>query len=249
VETKAVIFRFYEELNDFLPVARQKTDFSYNFFGKPTVKDCIEAVGIPHTEVDLILVNGNSVSFDYHLEGGEHVSVYPVFESLDISPVIQLRPHPLRQSKFICDVHLGKLARQLRMLGFDVYFEKNIDDIGIIERAQKEHRIILTRDQGLLKRKEVTHGYWVRYTEVRHQLPEICRRFDLHSRIKPFTICMVCNSEIAEVKKEDIKANIPQRVHNYFDQFYECLGCHKIYWKGSHYLKMEHAVEKLLHSI
>jgi uncharacterized protein with PIN domain len=135
------------------------------------------------------------------------------------------------------------------MLGFDVYFEKHINDVEIVKHALKEQRIILTRNQGLLKRKEVTHGYWVRSTDVRHQLPEIYRRFDLHSQIKPFTICMVCNGEIMEVQKTDIKANVPQRVHKYFDQFYECKECHKIYWKGSHYLKMEHTVEQLLQSM
>jgi uncharacterized protein with PIN domain len=246
---KTAILRFYEELNDFLPPVKRKTDFSYHFFGTPTVKDCIEANGIPHTEVDLILIDGKSASFDYHLHGGESISVYPVFESLDITPVIRLRPHPLRKTKFICDVHLGKLARQLRMLGFDVYFDKSIDDVKIVEQALKDKRIILTRDQGILKRKEVSHGYWVRSTDVRHQLPEVCRRFDLNSQIKPFTVCMICNGTIVTINKADIQKNIPRRVQLNFDQFFQCTECHKIYWKGSHYQKMECKVEQLLNSI
>ena len=112
-------FRFYEELNDFLSRDKHKKEFQYHFDGKPSVKDAIEAIGVPHTEVDLILVNGASVGFDYNLRHGDRVSVYPVFESFDITPVIRLRDKPLRNTAFILDVHLGKLANILRMLGFD----------------------------------------------------------------------------------------------------------------------------------
>jgi hypothetical protein len=135
-------FRFYAELNDFLPRAQRHTTFPYHFTGTPAVKDAIEAAGVPHPEVDLILVNGMSVAFDYPLRDGDRVAVYPVFESFDISPIVHLRPQPLRETKFILDVHLGKLAKHLRMLGFDTLYRNDYQDPDIIATALRERRII-----------------------------------------------------------------------------------------------------------
>ena len=111
-------FRFYEALNDFLPTARRKVSFAHAFAGTPAVVDVVEAIGVPHTEIDLILVDGASVGFDYRLRGGERVTVYPLFESLDIAPLVHLRPEPLREPRFILDVHLGRLAHYIRLLAF-----------------------------------------------------------------------------------------------------------------------------------
>jgi len=119
-------FRFYAELNDLLPSRKRKElEHEFSFFGKNTVKDAIESFNIPHTQVDLIVVNQVSVGFDYLLNPGDRVSVYPVFETLDISPVTRLRPKPLRHPAFILDVHLGKLARLMRMAGFDTLYRIN----------------------------------------------------------------------------------------------------------------------------
>src|SRR5262249_47787352 len=155
-------FRFYEELNDFLPLEKKKNSFLYSFSETASIKDIIESLGVPHTEVDLIVVNGESVDFSRQLTQGDHVSIYPVFEAFDISPIIKLRPAPLRNTRFILDVHLGKLARYLRLLGFDTFYETHCDDAQIISIAKNEHRIILTRDVGILKNKQVTHGHWMR---------------------------------------------------------------------------------------
>jgi len=146
-------FRFYEELNDFLPAEKHKTSFRSPFYGSPSVKDTIQAMGVPHTAVDLILVDGQSVDFSHRLRGGERVAVYPVFERLDISPVIHLRPRPLRCTRFILDVHLGKLARYLRMLGFDAAYNRDWDDVTIIDLSLQQQRIILTRNLGVLKQR------------------------------------------------------------------------------------------------
>ena len=159
---KTTEFRFYEELNDFLPAAKKKSLFTYNFECSPSVKDAVEAIGVPHTEIDLILVNGISVTFSYRLQDGDVISVYPVFESMDISNVTHLREKPLRESRFILDVHLGTLVRYLRMIGFDILYENNYEDSEIVKIAKDEKRIILTRDVELLKIKTVTHGYWIR---------------------------------------------------------------------------------------
>lgn len=194
-------FRFYEELNDFLPKEKRKRIFSFEFNGNPGIKDPIEALGVPHTEVDLILVNGASVGFHYQLQNDDFVSVYPVFESLDISPIAVLREKPLRRTAFVLDVHLGKLARLLRLLGFDVKYENNYDDPEIVQISVAENRIILTRDRRLLFAKAVTHGYWVRSTNAMQQVDEVLNRFDLRDCIAPFHRCIVCNGEIHPVNK------------------------------------------------
>jgi len=174
-------FRFYEELNDFLPADKRKIAFPYKFSGSPSVKDVIEEIGVPHTEVDLILINGNSVKFDHKLSNGDHISVYPVFETLDISNVTQLRPKPLRKTRFIADVHLGRLAQLLRMLGFDTLYKNNCKNEEIITEALTQKRIILTLDPGLLKNRSITHGCLIRETDPHKQVHEVIRRFDLYS--------------------------------------------------------------------
>ena len=166
-------FRFYEELNDFLPAARRRRAFEWAFRGTPSVKDTIEAIGVPHTEVDLVIVDGRSVGFGEKLYGGERVAVYPVFEAIDISPLVRLRPAPLRVTRFVADVHLGTLARHLRLLGFDTVWRNDLEDDTIISLATEERRIILTRDKGILKDGRVTHGYWLRATEPLAQVEEV----------------------------------------------------------------------------
>jgi len=242
---KEVYFRFYEELNDFLPGICRKKEICHKITGNPAVKDTIEAIGVPHTEVDLILINGLSVEFDYQLQDGDRISVYPVFESIDITPVIRLRPTPLRIIKFICDVHLGKLARQLRMLGFDVLYERYYTDSEMIERALKGKRLILTRDQGILKQKRVNHGYWIRSTQVQEQLFEVINKFDLCNQIKPFIRCMICNGLIKAVEKSQIIEFIKVNTARHYDEFFRCSTCNKIYWKGSHYKKMENYIKRI----
>ena len=151
-------FRFYAELNDFLPPEKRKRDIEYEFFGTPTVKDAIEALGVPHVEVDLVIINGVPVDFSHHLRDGDRVAVYPVFESLDISGVSRLRPKPLREPRFVADVHLGKLVRILRLLGIDVIQPSNPADEELVRISRKEGRILLTRDRHLLKHGKLTHG-------------------------------------------------------------------------------------------
>jgi len=157
--------RFYQELNDFLPGPQRGKAFDYAFYGRPSVKDVVEAIGVPHPEIDLILVDDKSVNFEHLMWGGERVAVYPVFERFDISPLVYLRPKPLQVTKFIFDVHLGKLARYLRLFGFDTLYRNDLEDPEIIGISLNENRIILTRDLGILKTSRVTHGYWVRSTE------------------------------------------------------------------------------------
>lgn len=235
---KTITIRFYEELNDFLPKDRKKRSFQHHFKNNPSIKDIIESLGVPHCEVDLILANGQSIDFSCQPENDDIISVYPQFESFDISPLIRLREKPLRVTRFISDVNLGKLAKYLRLLGFDTLYNNNYKDNEITEIAAKEKRIILTRDTGLLKRKRVLRGYFVRSTNPKDQIKEIIHRFDLQNNICSFTRCLECNGLIMEVSKTDIYDKLQPNTKKYFSKFFQCGVCKKIYWQGSHYENM-----------
>ena len=242
---RVAVFRFYEELNDLLPLARKKVSFEYAFRGSPSVKDAIEAIGVPHTEVDLIVVDGRSVGFDYPLGDGDRIAVYPTFEAVDISPLTRLKARPLRDTRFVADAHLGKLARLLRMMGFDTLYHRDSGDADVVARSIEERRIILTRDRGILKYKSVTHGHFVRSTEPREQGREVLERFDLRSQIEPFARCMLCNGCIVEVAREEVADKLLPRTAADFEDFYRCESCGKIYWRGSHYDKMKKLIDTL----
>lgn len=231
-------FRFYEELNDFLPPDKRKRTVDYGFNGHPGIKDCIEAQGVPHTEVELILVNGESVGFDYRLQDCDRVAVYPMFESFDVTPLLRLRDAPLRQTAFVLDVNLGKLARRLRLLGFDALYSNRYQDAEVADIATAEQRIVLTRDRRLLHAKRITHGYWVRSVQPEQQTEEVLRRFDLYRQIRPFCRCPVCNGLLKPVDKAEIIDRLEPLTKLYYDEFRACDGCGKLYWEGSHIGKM-----------
>lgn len=232
------LFRFYGELNDFLPPEHRQTPIVHRFDLSAPVKDVIEGLGVPHPEVDLILANGQSVDFTYSVQDGDRVSVYPVFESLDITPLLRLRPRPLRRPRFLLDAHLGRLARYLRMLGFDALYRNDCADHELAALSARERRILLTRDTGLLKHGIVTHGYWLRSTEARRQLVEVVRRFDLWRQMAPFTRCMRCNAPLAPAPAEAV-ASAPPEARRRHRRFWRCPDCGRLYWQGSHYQRMQ----------
>lgn len=240
-----VYLRFYEELNDFLPEEKKKKRFAHQFIDRTSIKDLIESVGIPHTEVDLILVSSKSVNFKYLINDGDDISVYPVFESLDISDVQHLRAKPLRKPKFVADVHLGRLTRYLRMTGLDVLYKNDFEDEEIVQISLTERRAILTRDRGILKRNEVTHGYLVRSSKVEEQVKEVLKRFDLQKEIKEFSRCIECNALLKPIKKEFVINQLPPKVAQSQNEFYQCPSCNKVYWKGTHYQRMLSFIRRL----
>jgi uncharacterized protein with PIN domain len=241
-------FRFYEELNDFLPPSQRKVTFEHEWHGADSIKHLIESIGVPHTEVDLIVVNGESVDFAYHPQDGDRISVYPVFESIDISPLTRLRPQPLRETQFVADGHLGRLAAYLRMLGFDTWWRFDADDATLAKVSSDEHRILLTRDRGLLKRGLVTHGYYIRANLPRDQLREVIERFDLRRAARPFTRCLVCNGSLQPVLKDEIKDQLLSDTIHHYQEFWRCAQCGKVYWQGSHYWRMEKLLKEILSS-
>lgn len=246
INVKTVYLRFYEELNDFLSNFKKKTRFEHNFIDRTSVKDLIESIGVPHTEVDMIVVNGKSVSFDYIINNKDDISVYPVFESFDISEVQHLRPKPLRNPKFICDVHLGKLAKKLRMLGIDTLYFNVISNFEIVNISVNERRTILTRDSELLKIKAVNHGYYIRNSDPIKQTGEVIKRFHLEKTLEYFSRCLQCNTLLATVNKEIILDRIPQMVKEIRSEYFICENCNKIFWKGTHYYKMIEEINNLL---
>ena len=229
-----VTLRFYAELQDFLHRRFRRQPVVRTLNHRTTAMDVIESCGVPHTEVELILANGRPVTFDYHVQPGDHLSVYPVFESFDVSNLPRPRSQTLRQLTFAADAHLGKLARQLRLLGFDVRFQPDVPDDQLVAWMHQEGRVILTRDRALLMRREVTRGYLVRSSDPATQTVEVVRRFDLTNEIKPFTRCPNCNGELEAVPKEQILDRLEPLTKKYFQRFSRCRNCGQIYWRGSH---------------
>ncbi|HEX7079871.1 MAG TPA: Mut7-C RNAse domain-containing protein [Gammaproteobacteria bacterium] len=242
----AAEFRFYAELNDFLPQARRQRSFSYRYTGSPSLKDAIEALGVPHTEVDLILVDGRSAAFDDPVPAGARVAVYPAFETLDVAGLTRLRPEPLRVTRFVADVHLGTLARYLRLVGFDTVWRNDLGDDEIIAIAAREHRIILTRDRGILRDGRVTHGYWLRAVDPREQFEELVRALDLARRVRPYTRCLECNGLLEPLSREAAKPLVPARVHAAHREFVRCGRCGRVYWSGSHRARLDAIVRSAL---
>ena len=244
-ERTRATFRFYEELNDFLPEPRRKRDFDIGIDRARSVKDAIESAGVPHTEVDLILVDGVSVDFTHVLRGGERVAVYPMFERLDIAPLLRLRPSPLRDPRFVADVHLGKLARHLRMAGFDTTFEPAWDDDRIVACSIGERRTILTRDKRMLHRSEVERAYFVRSIHADRQLAEVVGALQLEARLAPFSRCRECNSLLEDARLEDVGDQVPERIRALYRQYRRCPGCARVYWEGSHFLRMKSLLDRM----
>jgi uncharacterized protein len=239
----AVTIRFYAELNDHLPPESRFQTLERRFDAPGSVKDLIESFGVPHIEVELVVVNGVSVDLSYVVRDGDRAAVYPMFEAVDVTPVLRVRPAPLRDPRFVLDVHLGKLAAYLRMLGFDTFYRNCFDDADLVRVSVAERRILLTRDRGLLKHGALTHGYWVRETDSRRQLAEILRHFELKTHIRAFTRCMACNGLLSDIAKGEAIARVPARVAEAFDEFRRCGTCGRVYWRGSHHRRMQQWIE------
>jgi len=231
-------FRFYAELNDLLAPPARQHDVVWPILGTPSVKDTIEAIGVPHTEVGLIIVDGAAASFTRLLTGGERIAVYPPFRRIDVTQHGKLRPGPLPGQGFVLDVHLGRLARYLRLLGFDALYRNDYDDTEIVRLSVADQRIVLTRDRGLLKHAGVTWGHWIRATAPRKQAREVMETFDLRSQVRPFTRCMECNGTLHAAAREAVVDRVPERVAREFSGFSECESCRRVYWRGSHFERL-----------
>lgn len=232
-------FRFYEELNDFLAPERRRQTFPAACARAATTKHMIEALGVPHTEVELILVNGESAGFDRLLQDGDRVAVYPRFEALDVTPLLCVRERPLRVSRFVADAHLGGLAHMLRMAGFDTLYRNDYGDREIADIAEREGRIVLTRDRELLKYRGITHGCYIHALKPAQQFRELVDRLDLARSFKPFTLCLECNAPLHPVAKQSVLERLPASVRENHQRFTACDLCGRVFWEGSHWRRMQ----------
>jgi uncharacterized protein with PIN domain len=239
-------FRFYEELNDFLAPRHRWHDFDRSCARAATVRHEIEALGVPHTEVELVLVNGESVGFEWIIRDGDRIAVYPKFETFDVSPLLRVREAPLRTPRFVADAHLGGLARLLRLTGFDTVYDNAIHDDDVERLCVEEERIVLTRDRELLKRRTITHGCYVRSLRPEPQLREIFARLDLAGLARPFSLCLSCNVPLHPVEKTQVEAQLPPSVRAHHERFSCCDACGRVFWEGTHWQRLRGIVEETL---
>lgn len=240
-----IVIRFYEELNDFLPDERRDQDISYSFQGNPSVKHLVEALRIPHTEVGKITINGKLEGFSYLAQDGDMVKVFPARSPTFDENIFIEAENAIEQPRFLLDNHLGKLATYLRLLGFDVLYKNDYQDETLVQESLREKRILLTRDRGLLMRRAIQYGYCIRTLDPKQQIVEVLRRFDLFGKILPFQRCLRCNSPLQTIEKEAIIHRLEPMTRLYFNEFRICQNCDRIYWKGSHYQRMEGFLEKI----
>lgn len=240
-----VELRFYGELNDFLPLEQRQRPISYDLAAGATAKHAIEALGVPHTEVALILIDGEPARLSARLQPGQRISVYPAFRAIDLSsPGLATDPIP-PEPRFVLDTHLGKLATYLRLLGFDTLYWTDCDDQTLARVASAEQRILLTRDRALLMRRLVERGFYVRDDDPDDQLLDVVRRFDLAAKIAPFRRCAHCNSLLEKISKADVLDRLQPRTRLYYDEFSICRTCDQVYWRGSHWEHLQSMIERL----
>jgi uncharacterized protein with PIN domain len=239
-------FRFYAELNDFLTPEWRGREFSSPCARAATAKHMIEALGVPHTEVDLVLISGESADFDQLLKDGDRVAVFPRFRELDVSPLLRIEPFPSGNIRFIADAHLGGLAHLLRMAGFDTLYNNHFQDSQIEDIARLEGRIVLTRDRELLKRRSVIHGCYLREIKPAHQLLEIFARLSLARHATPFTLCLECNAPLRSTGKGEVLERLPPSVRERFDRFSTCDVCGGVFWEGSHWQRMRKLLDRAM---
>lgn len=237
---------FHQSLNDFLVPELRDKEIHQRFSRKASIKDMIESFNVPHTEVALILVNGQAVDFDYLVHDTDHIEVYPTLEKCPVSTWLRLRPelpHPLT---FVADTNLGKLARYLRLLGFDCLYQNDFDDNAIAEISHDQQRMLLTRDRSLLQRKIIIFGYFVRADIPKIQIHEVLKKFDLYPAIKPLTRCTRCNGHLTKIEKQQIDHRLQPLTKKYYDKFLTCQDCGQIYWQGSHHSRIQVLINEFI---
>jgi uncharacterized protein with PIN domain len=241
-------FRFYGNLNDFLPRERRQTDIATPCARMATTKHMIEALGVPHTEVELVLVNGEAAGLDLLLEEGDRVAVYPRFTRLDVADLAPAPALPPGRLRFVADAHLGGLARLLRMAGFDTIYDNGLRDDQVEVLAVEEERVVLTRDRELLKRRTIAYGCYVRALKAQAQLREVFERLGLAERARPFTRCLHDNAPLREIAKAAVLDRLPPSVAATQEEFSTCDVCGRVYWKGSHWQRMSGMLEQAAHN-
>lgn len=244
-KSRTVSIQFHAELKDFLDRDKRGIAFEIHLNGPTSVKDLIESQGVPHTEIGSIVLNNDPVDFSCLVNDGDSISVYAEATKVDPTKASLLHSRPFAQIQFVLDSHLGKLAKYLRMLGFDTLYRNDYKDEQLAEIASEQQRIVLSRDRGLLKRKIIEYGHYVRHTQPLEQLAEITQWLDMQKHLKPFSRCTTCNGLLHAVSKKQIEAQLPPKTKRYYNEFKQCADCKQIYWKGTHYQRLQQIVQSI----
>ncbi len=244
------ILYFHGLLKDLLRTKRNITldnkDYKkiiYPVIRSSSIKDIIESLGIPHTEIGGLILNSKKIYFDYILHPTDNIHVYPHIKP--IRPDNYLFSQPIQKYRFLVDVNVGRLAKLLRILGYDCAYDPYWDDEFLAQKAYEEKRILLSRDIQLLKRKKVLWGKLILNEDPKSQLKEVIDHFGLKIYYRPFSRCLVCNTELKPVRKKQIFHKLEPKTKRYFNQFALCPKCKKIYWAGSHVEKMEAMIKEI----
>jgi uncharacterized protein with PIN domain len=233
----AAHFRFHGELECFLPREQRGSSITHAYARAATLKQAIEALGVPHTEVGSILVNGACATLSRIVRADDFVEVFS--HAPGKAPFIP----PLR---FVADAHMGALARMLRMLGFDTLYDNNFKDEEIVARADAERRVVLTRDRDLLKCRDVHCGCYVHGLKAEAQLREVARRYGIERDMQPFSLCLHCNLPLSPAAPDAVAAHVPERIREHFSRFMYCPGCGGVFWEGSHFERMRRVLSSAL---
>lgn len=233
----------YGDLDFFLPSRTRDGRVERHLSEKTSVKDVIESCGIPHPEVDLILVDGKAVDFTYAVTSDAEMDLYPPGIQSSHFKEKRLQAHTIRA--FVADGHLGKLVRDLRLLGIDIAYDPAAEDRQLVEIASRSNRALLTRDRRLLMHAAVQHGYYLRSQNPLEQTIEVLRRFDLGPTLSPFSRCLRCNALLEPAEKEKIIGQLEPLTKIHYDEFRRCTGCAQVYWSGSHFTELQKRLEQI----
>ena len=233
-----VYLTFHNDLQMLLKKSQAGKVVKYALKRRASLKDIIESQGVPHTEVAQILLGNKELGFAFIPVGGEDIDIFPFSEEISVFNSTLLRPQPMSSLKFMVDINVQKLARNLRIIGFDTSMVPDMRLIEIGKVATSEHRIVITRNRELLKCNTVVHGHLVRSEDHVIQLQEVVKLYKIKLHIKPFSRCIACNGDLMSVTKQDIIHRLEPLTRKYFNTFKRCSDCEKIYWQGSHYNQM-----------
>ena len=240
-----VTLRFDPELGFFLSPEMRSRPQKVTSGHATTIKDIVESCGVPHTEIgDLIVGDSHHAGFATRISDGDCIRV------LSVTSVAEgergLRPVPSEPMRFAADIHLGKLARRLRLLGFDTLLFTGQDDRELLDLMERESRILLTRDRRLLMNNRVAHGCCIRSDHALEQARQVVERYSLAASARPFSRCLACNGMLESCRKAAVEERLPPKTRRFYDTFLRCSSCGKIYWEGAHMRRLRGFVAEAL---
>ncbi|UWZ38948.1 hypothetical protein Drose_12390 [Dactylosporangium roseum] len=221
--------RVAEPLRFLLPVRHRHGDVRVPVDGVSTVRHLVESLGVPRTEIGELLVNGRPVGPEARPGKDDVVDVRPVG-----------RPQRIAEPRFVLDVHLGALARRMRLLGLDVAYRNDAEDAELVAQSAAERRVVLTQDRGLLRRRALTAGAYVHGARADEQLRDVLSRFD--PPLTPWSRCPACNGGVEPVAKPEVEHLLEPGTRRSYSTFARCRTCGRVYWRGAHADRLEAVV-------